>query len=1012
MTEIPEPPPDSLPFLPRVAVVDPNARTRNETVTQLLEYAFEVKAFERGEAFLDYVESGHRLDAALLDLKVDDIHPWGLLRRLRTPSGPEGPRRFPVIVTSELLSQEVASEISSGLGAEGFLRRPTTSSELYEAVQGVLYARPAVNKRRHLVLGVASDEELVGSLTGAGFDCLLLTEPGQAALRVSTYNPDVILINENLIDLLPRDVLVTSGATLLLLTPHPESDPASLRKNLWLSGPVRWPDECGAFLAALERCHRAHALWRLHHTPRETGSDFEADEETLRLLLDHIPDLALLLDEHGTIMRLNSAALKAFGANESQLLGSIASHHVAAADYEPLPLMPGWNAQRSQREFEVVCTRFNGSTFEATARLSRLNHHGRNAILLFLRDRSVEQLAREAVRVSEAKLKIIAENTSDWEFWRSPHGHFLYSSTACEKICGYAHREFEMQPDFLASITLPCDHDKLPETEEAEQPDEVVERSFRIVTREGEIRWIHYLSRPIYDDQSNLLGRRGNIRDVTDQHQAAQEREALGAAVEQSREAIGISNLSGLMQFANPAFYTLLDGLTKGRRQPPLLRGRWKAIREVLERGETLSESLTRKDLRDQHRDLQFTLSPLRDGTGGVRQVLWLIRDVTAETELRERLEVAQRLDSLGNLAGGLAHDFNNLLASILGHASLLTSHSGQSQEVAQAASVITTASKRASELTQKLLGFARGGKQTHETFSLHGVLEEAVTLLGSNIPRGTSLAWKLDAEHPWIDGDPSQISQVLINLSINAAQSLDKVESSITLQSFNRPAGSGGGEEVVVQIRDNGCGMNRATLQRVFEPFYTTKASGSGLGLSMVYGIVGNHGGTVTVESEPGVGTVFHLCFPVSKQRPELVVPVPLPVCPAEPRRESILVVDDEDMVRLTLCRMLERMKFQVVSCASGEAAVEYYRSHHSDVGFVVLDMQMPQMDGLECFQALQTINSEVRAVVATGFCHPEMALTARELGVLQVVSKPFDFQQLGRLLDSHLQRPAKEPV
>lgn len=1004
-------------LVPRIGVVDSCSGSRDALIGQLVEQSFETRAFTSAQSFLHFLEESGSLDLAVIDLGTEDINGWCLVRRLRSFHERSVARRLPIILKSNLLTTDLGRDLSLSMGADAFLHGPLTSTELLDSIRHVLSGRSPRPARRHLIVGDGCWREVSTILSRAGHESVTVSEPMEAELRLTTYRPDIVLIDRALVSTLNAQKVREIPATILLISKHPGRGGSHSLLNLPnFCGEVRWPDEPGQFLAALDRCHQAQGLWRLHQG-RQLGEseNFLADTETFRLLLDGIPDPALILDHDGVILDSNKAYQNAMCCEAAYLMGHRASDYISSPELSQLPFEGPKTGDREPvvEGLDVICTRINGTTFQAQLRSSGMSYQGKRVTILFLRDRTLEESAREAVRVSEAKLRIIAENTSDWEFWRSPHGHFLYSSSACEKICGYTHREFEMQPDFLKTIALPGDHDRLPEREEALRPNEPVEKHLRIISRSGSIRWIQYNSHPIYDDHGNILGRRGSIRDVTDEHHVAREREILGAAVEQSSEAIAISDLQGNIEYANPAFRRLFRWSPRTRERKPLSERRWRKLREGLRSGRSWSGNLSRRDKEGLTRlTLQVSLSPMRDQSGYVRQIIWVVRDLTAETELRERLETAQRLDSLGNLAGGLAHDFNNLLASILGHASLLSTFGDETSEVGQAASVIATAARRASDLTQKLLGFARGGKNAHEAFSVHQVLEEAVSLLGRNLPKGAALEWDLKAESPWIDGDPSQISQVLINLCINATHALDKSEGVITFQSWNTVDPQSGDEELHLTIKDNGCGMTKETLQRVFEPFFTTKATGSGLGLSMVYGIVGNHGGRVAVESEVGVGTTFTLIFPVTTHRPSQLPPkeVDESVAAAPRRRERILIIDDEDMVRLTLSRMLKKLGFEVVDIGDAEAGLALYQNERDTIGFVILDMQMPGVDGLECFERLRAFDPEVRAVMATGFCHPDMARRAIDQGILQVISKPFDYQQLARLIGQHLQRQSVE--
>ena len=264
-----------------------------------------------------------------------------------------------------------------------------------------------------------------------------------------------------------------------------------------------------------------------------------------------------------------------------------------------------------------------------------------------------------------------------------------------------------------------------------------------------------------------------------------------------------------------------------------------------------------------------------------------------------------------------------------------------------------------------------------------------------------------LNAEKAWVRGDASQMSQVLLNLAINASHAMADQGGRLTLKTSNvdstgNSKPSPAGPFLLVEICDEGCGIPRENLKRIFEPFFTTKENGSGLGLAMVYGIVQNHEGHIEVDSRVGHGTTFKLFFPVF----EGVRSVPAPAPKAAPvhGRGRILVVDDEEIIRNMANKMLRRLGYDVVTKTDGMEGLSYYREHHQEVDLVILDMIMPNMDGRDCFRALKRVNPEVQAILSTGYSLNQTVQEILDEGLLGVINKPYEFNQIADVVSRAL--------
>jgi signal transduction histidine kinase len=351
---------------------------------------------------------------------------------------------------------------------------------------------------------------------------------------------------------------------------------------------------------------------------------------------------------------------------------------------------------------------------------------------------------------------------------------------------------------------------------------------------------------------------------------------------------------------------------------------------------------------------------------------------------LQEQLLHSQRMEAIGTLAAGIAHDMNNVLASIrnLGQLLLAEGASGRA-DIEQ----IITQTERGATLTRGLLAFSRRGQYRKDVLRIGQVLREVVPLLERTLPKTIEVRTELAVDEICVEADATQLEQVLVNLALNAKDAM-RDAGTLTI----RASASDG--MVSILVRDTGCGMDAATRDRVFEPFFTTKTlgQGTGLGLSTVWGIVQSHGGTIEVASEPGRGAAFTIALPITTKRP-----TPTTVRkPSETAivRGTVLVADDEEPVRSTTRRLLERMGLDVVTAENGEAALARFAEHAQQIRLVVLDVGMPVMDGAECFRRLRE-QSDVPVLIATGYSDEAQAQTLVHAGA-RILEKPFSSAQL----------------
>lgn len=400
--------------------------------------------------------------------------------------------------------------------------------------------------------------------------------------------------------------------------------------------------------------------------------------------------------------------------------------------------------------------------------------------------------------------------------------------------------------------------------------------------------------------------------------------------------------------------------------------------------------------------------APIRSEDGEILGVVLVFRDISERVRMEQELFMARKLESLGVLAGGIAHDFNNILTAILGNLYLARTTVQPGDEQAIILGEAESAALRARGLAQQLLTFAKGGAPVKQTLSLGRFLKETVgfALHGSNV----RAEFSLPADLRLVDGDEGQLSQVFHNLALNAQQAMPEGGAvtvraeNLTLETPMTPPllNLSSGPYVRISMTDRGIGIPRDQLLRIFDPYFTTKQSGSGLGLATAYSIIKNHGGGISAESELGAGTTFYVYLPVS---PGAALSREQNTPPGMTGPGRILVMDDEEIIRTFLNRMLTRCGFVVHMARDGAEAIELYTqalTSGSPYSVVILDLTVPGgMGGKDAMHRLREVDPRVKAIVASGYADDPILARYMDYGFKGRLAKPFTFEELSAVLN-----------
>jgi PAS domain S-box-containing protein len=616
---------------------------------------------------------------------------------------------------------------------------------------------------------------------------------------------------------------------------------------------------------------------------------------------------------------------------------------------------------------------------------------------------------------AELRHALAAGRTSVWRYEHETRT--LYNDGVLEQLLGFASGANRTPGEWLR-LVHPDDLNRLQAqwlaVNEGRTPQ--IDLEFRLLDRNGSIRWFHgHGTTTRAPGQTTAVA--GVVQEITERKHAEEELHELSRYNRQlldlSPDPVFVLDAAGTIIDVNPAAQALthsersgLIGVDFAQRFIDAARAR-QLWTDALARGTVRDAEIGLLAAADaQPIPLLCNATALAAEDGTPRGVLVVARDISArkaaEAErfmTEARVRETQKLESLGVLAGGIAHDFNNLLTGILGNASLAKLDLAPATPPFNCVEEIEKASLRAAELCRQMLAYSGKGRFVVQLLDLSELITEAAPLLELSTTKKAKLRFFLNKHLPLIQADVNQLRQVVINLVSNAAESIGDKDGLIRITTGAMRATRAylhqthlapdlpEGSYVFVEVSDNGGGMTADILQRIFEPFYTTKFTGRGLGLSAVLGIVRGHNGAIKVESETGKGASFLVLFPAAEQAA---------MVPAEPPRTApparrILVVDDEDTVRSVLARMLRSFGYEAVVAANGQEAVQLFHSGRDDFRAVLLDLTMPELDGAETFREIHRMRPELPVVLMSGYSEQDAVSKFGAAGLAGFLQKPF---------------------
>jgi len=631
-------------------------------------------------------------------------------------------------------------------------------------------------------------------------------------------------------------------------------------------------------------------------------------------------------------------------------------------------------------------------------------------------DITAQVQAMEALAASELRYRTHFENVSDVIWVIDSEFRITDISPSVEQMLGYTPEELVGRSFQEMNVVAEAYLGKALSNVERILRGERVTSVYPFIARDGSIKWGEVNSAPLVRD-GRVTAAVSVVRDITERRQAEAERVRLATAIEQAGEAIVITDPEGTIDFVNPAFESMTGYgyreavgqnpriLKSGKQDDAFYRDLWETITD----GRVWKGRLVNKRKDGTLYTEEATVSPVLDHAGQIVNYVAVKRDITEhlrvseqKAQLTEQLQQAQKLESVGRLAGGVAHDFNNMLTVILGYGENIINQLRRGDPLREDAREIVEAGKRSAALTRQLLAFSRKQALQPEVLDLNAVVRNLDKMLRRLIGEDIDLELLLSDELSRVMADPGQIEQVIMNLAVNARDAMPQ-GGKLIIETANAELDDAyarnhtsvkPGRYALLAVTDTGCGMDKETMSRVFDPFFTTKerGQGTGLGLSTVYGIVKQSGGNIWIYSEPGQGTIVKTYFPQTEAKREKQQES---VGTAGPSAgEHILVVEDEEPLRRLTNAILSRLGYEVTIAANGDEALLLVEGKDIKPDLVLTDVVMPGMSGSELVERLRKKQPDIKVLYMSGYT--DNAIVRQ--GVLDAgtpfIQKPFTIQ------------------
>lgn len=674
---------------------------------------------------------------------------------------------------------------------------------------------------------------------------------------------------------------------------------------------------------------------------------------------------------------------------------------------------------RTTQELRCINRRGEIRWLEATVGL--IHYQGRPTALMTAFDITQRKAMEDALRASEARLQQVLDNIPQFIYWKDRHLFYQGCNPS------YAQTMHLPGPEVIVGLTdadLPLAADCIErgrasdlQVLEAKKPfqEQLLQRR-----TDGREVWLNISKVPLLNESGEVLGLLGSCEDITEQRRHEEEKNQLIFAIEQSSEAIFITDLEGRIRYVNRAYYRMSgrnpEELTgeniydmKGFNLPASLT---LEIQSSLANGLHWTETREARKEDDLSYQAEMIFSPVLSETGHISHCVVIVRDVTRERELEGQLRHSQKMQAIGTLAGGVSHDFNNILQIILGHSAVARREAEAGSEILrECIEEIEIATRRGARLVEQILTFSRSREEENHPVLVQTVVKESLKLLRNSLPANVEVNEAIQQDCPPVLSDPTKIQQIVMNLCMNAFHAMRGRPGWLVvgLEEYFTPAQDHTKEAIprrpgryaLLSVEDNGCGMSEEIQKRIFEPYFTTKeqGEGTGLGLATVHGIVESHDGFIEVESEENRGSRFFIFLPICQDE-AVTEGNGEDRAPVLTGRESILVVDDEKQISDLIAYSLTYLGYRVETYVHPREALEVFEKAPEAFDALVTDLTMPEMTGLDLRDAILGIRPGLPVILISGYSGTMELENAPEAPETPFLQKPVVMDELAALL------------
>ncbi len=801
---------------------------------------------------------------------------------------------------------------------------------------------------------------------------------------------------------------------------------------------------------------RVQALALMHDLTKKKAAEEDAADahQELQVLFREARDAMFIAEPYtGIIQDVNKQAERLLKRSRNELIGthqSLLHPPEDAESYRTLYRNQVLNMGGDPVEGEVFTGTGERIPVEIRCRMAQLPN-GDRVFQGILRDITKRKKAEQALRESQQMLRAVLDTIPVRVFWKDRNLNYLGCNRVFAEDGGLADPDAVIGKSALqlrwgesAADIHAVDEEVLetgnPKLNYEEQRHDA----------QGNPIWARVSKIPLRNYRDEIVGILGTYEDITDQKIAElalrENQERLARIVDTCPVGIAILNSSGQITFANPIMekifsfprekmigyaydsaqwtFTTLDG-------KPFPKENSASATVMRTQKPVFGVEMIMTNAQGHRVAVSINASPLPDAEGNVQNIVVAISDISERFKMEEERRYlerqmlhSQKLESLGILAGGIGHDFNNFLMAIQGNAELAKFELSPLSPAYAGLAEIERTARQAAELCRHLLTYSGKGHFSVEPIDLSNLVKDMRQVLKASVSKKAVLKYSLASDLPAVEADAGQMRQVLMNLLVNASEAIGEQRGVITITTGSMLCdaaylGSAWGEEnpvegqyVYLDVADSGCGMDAATLSKIFDPFFTTKFIGRGVGLAAVLGIVRGQKGIIKVQSEPNQGTAVRLLFPPSSEPAQ--VEEPEVMAPLYRGSGVAMLVDDEESLRTLGKGMLEHLGFTALVAGNGVEAINLFRDRKDEISVVIMDLTMPQMDGVETIQEMRRLQPEVRTLLASGYKESDVAERYAGKGIDGFIQKPYELavfsEKLQKILgEAHPQRKAE---